>query len=223
MILDKEYKEEIDIPVGELFQKHETVINTKDYGEKFKGDITLKLNQILKKKVDAKDKVSIEEEFGITLEYVGFVEDFQQRDVVDRDVGLVFYTRNKEDSFIRNSNKSYTVGYVSEITDIRTGQVYKAGVRSFEYDSLFKGVLGISVFPDVLDKKDIPYLKVTQMTYEKKDVLVDEKWKVHFRLRDLTTIKPVSVDITIKDDEDIYINESQVAAVIINDKLITIE
>lgn len=196
LIYRKKIEEQVDIPLGELFEAHGIVVDTIDYNYSTRGkELYMKLDRMLKKEVGSTQQIILKDEPKVTFEYVGMIQDSRLNDPRNPDGGLTLYTRNESHKYWTNSNDNYTVGTISEVTDIRTGQVYKANMRGIEHDvdTLWRGSLGVSQFAELMDPSVIPYLKATKIIYEVQEVVVDQNWKVEFQIEDTTTIEPIKI------------------------------
>ncbi len=123
--------------------------------------------------------------------------------------GIVLYTRGDKvpiagDDSVKTSlqkrdmelARPYTEAEIIELTDTRTGKVYKA--EKFDYYGVYGAVLfedQLSYFPNVT-KEQIPYLEATKVVYDKQDILVEDTWKVDFKI-DGTKIKKWDTDIEV--------------------------
>lgn len=206
LIVKKEVEEEIDIDLGELFNAHGIVVDTKDYNYSHTSDdIFMKLKSLLEKKVGNSQEFILNKEDEITFKYMGMVKDSLLRDTNNPEGGLTFYTRSKSNRPWTGRGDGYTVGYISEVTDTRTGKVYEVTGRRLKYDmldSVFEGALGISTFRELNDPRAIPYLKATKVMYEVQEVVVKDKWHVKFKLQDTTTMRPVQLDLNFKEGNE---------------------
>lgn len=193
-------EEAIDIPLGELFNVHQTVLDTIDYDyPPHSKYLYMKLDRLLQRKIGDSQRIVLKEEPLVTFEYVGLIQDSRLEDPMNPDGGLTLYTRNASDKYWTGTNDDYVIGTISEITDTRTGQVYTANQRSFNYDlsTLWRGSLGASQFSEIMDPNDIPYLKATKVLYKEQEVLTKQDWKVEFEVQDTTTIEPVELDLSV--------------------------
>ncbi|MFR0779151.1 MAG: hypothetical protein ACLSH8_06025 [Zhenhengia sp.] len=193
-----EVEEEIDIPLGELFQAHNTVLDTIDYDYPHNSKyLYMKLDRLLHREIGDSQRIVLREEPLVTFEYVGLIQDSRLEDPMNPDGGLTLYTRNASDKYWTGTSHDYVIGTISEITDIRTGKVYTAHQRSINYDmaTLWRGSLGTSQFSEIMDPADIPYLKATKVTYEVQEVLTKQDWKVEFDVQDTTTIEPIQLNL----------------------------
>ena len=170
----------------------------------------MKLDRMLKKEIGASQRLSLKEEPSITFEYVGMIQDSKLEDPHNPDGGLTIYTRNASDKYWTDSGSDYVIGHVSEVMDLRTGEVYEATLRATDYDvdTLWRGSLGVSQFRDIMDPSMIPYLKATKVTYTVQEVVEKDNWQVEFKAQDTTTIEPISTDLTFTEGgETIHIEQ----------------
>ncbi|MHC1749274.1 MAG: hypothetical protein AB9856_13395 [Cellulosilyticaceae bacterium] len=198
LINEQEIEEVTDIPLGELFKAHGIVLDTINYGyESNTNDLYMKLDNILKKKIGNTQRIVLKKNPKITFEYVGMIQDSKQEDPRNPDGGLTIYTRNSSNKYWTNTDRDYTVGTISEVTDIRTGKVYEANMRAIEYDveTLWRGALGVSQFNELMDPSEIPYLKATKVIYEGQKVIANKNWKVNFQIADTTTSNPIKTEL----------------------------
>ncbi|MBS5316250.1 MAG: hypothetical protein KHY44_07615 [Clostridiales bacterium] len=189
-------EEEIDIPLGELFQAHNTVLDTIDYDYPHNSKyLYMELDRLLHREIGDSQRIVLREEPLVTFEYVGLIQDSRLEDPLNPNGGLTLYTRNASDKYWTGTSEDYVVGTISEITDIRTGKVYIPSQRGIDYDirSLWRGSLGGSQFNELMNPADIPYLKATKVTYEVQEVLTKQDWKVEFEVQDTTTIEPIKL------------------------------
>lgn len=210
LIVNKEVEEVIDIPLGQIFEKYELVLDTIDYNySHVSSGLYMKMNRMLKRKIGGLQRQLLKDEPKVAFEYMGMIKDSRLIDPNNPDGGLTLYTRNKSNQPWTNSGDNYTIGFISEVTDIRTGEVYEVTGRSVEYDSLNKGALGISEFRDLMDPSVIPYLKATKVTYDIQEVIVKDEWEVNFEVKDTTTSEPMFMDLTLREGgEEITIKQA---------------
>ena len=95
----------------------------------------------------------------------------------------------------RSRARENKLGYISEVTDTRTGEVYTNTSTEFVDDALSKGALGISIFPSIKDESMMPYLKKTQVGYHETNILVKNTWKVNFELQKDAEVTKLPVDV----------------------------
>lgn len=203
LIYVSEVEEEINIPLGELFDLHGIVVDTKDYDYPSKSKyLYMRLERMIKKKIGSKGRQILKEEPEVSLEYVSMIKDSKLEDPMNPDGGLTIYTRNKSNKYWTYSGDNYTHGVISEVTDIRTGKVYEANLRAFNYDvdTLWKGELGVSQFRELMDPSIIPYLVATKVTYEVQEVIVKDKWEVKFQLEDTTNKAPIKLNMDMEEE-----------------------
>lgn len=196
-------EKEINIPLRELFELHGMVIDTIDYDYSPRGkELYMHLERMLKKKIGSKGRQVLKKEPEISLEYVAMIKDSKLEDPMNPAGGLTIYTRNKGKKYWTDSGDDYVVGTISEVTDIRTGKVYEANMRAFNYDidTLWKGELGVSQFRELMDPSIIPYLVATKVTYEVQEVIVKDKWKVEFKLEDTTDKAPIKLNMDMEEE-----------------------
>lgn len=142
----------------------------------------------------------LDKENKLKLEYAAFIPDFIQDGLVTHHGGLTFFTSSQDKELSRGVSKTNKLGYISELTDIRTNKVYKSTGYEFIDASLFKGALGISTFPDIKDPSIVPYLKITKITYEETNILVKDTLQVNFKLQKDEDLAKIPVDITYTDN-----------------------
>lgn len=199
-----EYEEVVDIPIGSLYQRYGTKINMSDYEFELTKEPNLKLSKLLKqkKKEVNGEEILLNEEDGITLEYLGIIDGQVGDGALDHQKGLTIYTRNKTYRPWTEDNGYYVVGIVTEITDTRTGKVYTSDGWRIEYDHVLKGGLAMSKFEELTDISQLPYLKATKVTYEVQEVIEEGKWKVNFNLEEAQTLQNTNPGIRIEEGEE---------------------
>lgn len=214
IIQTEEVEEAIDIPLGELFKAHGTIIDMSDYQEadhKQYDYFYKELEKSLQKKLGDSQSIILREDPLVSLEYFGLIQDARLGDSVNPEGGLTLYTRNASDKYWTGTSHDYVVGTISEITDIRTGKIYKASTRGsmgYDAESLWKGSLGVSQFNEIMNPEDLPYLKATKVTYEIQKVLTKQDWEVAFEVKDTTTIAPINLNLDFsKNGESIEVQE----------------
>lgn len=210
LIVNKEVEEVINIPLGEIFEEYELVLDTIDYNyPPVNKGIYMRMNRMLKKKIGSSQRQLLKAEPEVTFEYMGMIKDSRLMDPNNPEGGLTLYTRSKSNQPWTGSGDNYTIGFISEVTDVRTGEVYAVTGRSIEYDSLHKGALGISKFRDLRDPSAIPYLKATKVIYDIQEVIVKDKWEVNFEVKDTTTSEPMFMNLTFREGgEEITIKQA---------------
>lgn len=215
LIYVSEVEGDIDIPLGELFKAHKIVLDHSDYDYSTRSkELYMHLDRMLKKEVGATQRHILKEDPKVTFEYVAMIQDSELEDPNNPAGGLTLYTRNESDKYWTGSSHDYVTGVISEVTDIRTGEVYEADLKAIEYDvdTLWRGALGVSQFSDLMDPSMIPYLKATKVTYTVQEVIVKDKWDVEFKLEDTTTIQPVKLDLYFEDSgESVNINQADIS------------
>lgn len=205
LITIEEIEEEIDIPIGEIFEKSKVSIDIEDYDFQRYNGADLKLYRLLKK--EGISPIVLKQEPGVIFEGVGLMKDSVIEDPNNPKGGLTLYTRSDSNKLWTGTNTDYIDGYISEVTDVRTGKIYKSG-RSVSHDNLFKGALSASRFREIRDESQIPYLRATKITYVTQKVIEKGTWKVEFEVEDTTTLKPVDVQIKISQgDKEMNIEE----------------
>ena len=215
LIYVRTVEEDINIPLGELFELHGTVVDTMDYDYPSNSQyLYMHLERMIKKKIGNAGRQVLKKEPEVSLEYVAMIKDSKLEDPRNPDGGLTIYTRNKSKKYWTDSGKDYVVGTISEVTDIRTGKVYEANMRALDYDvdTLWKGGLGTSQFNKLMDPSIIPYLVATKVIYEMQEVIVKDKWEVEFELEDTTDKAPIKLKMDMEEEGVcIQINEADLS------------
>lgn len=201
LIYISEVEEDINIPLGKLFELHGTVVDTIDYDYPPQSKyLYMRLERMIKKKIGSKGRQVLKKEPKVSLEYVAMIKDSKLEDPMNPDGGLTIYTRNKSNKYWTDSGDPYVIGTISEVTDVRTGKVYKANGSRVDYDvdTLWKGSLGVSQFRELMDPSIIPYLVATKVTYRVQEVIVEDKWEVEFELEDTTNNAPIKLNMDME-------------------------
>lgn len=192
IIEEKVYEENVGIDLKGLIENQ---IVEKVYGEG--GESDSELVSQLKKKLQQTNKGSnktiLDSETQLKFEYAGFIE--KENEEISEG-GLVLYIRNKHKDFARGKIKEYKFGYISEVTDTRTGEVYHSNGYTVRDDySIFEGGVATSIFPDIQDESILPYLRITKITYKETNILVRDTWKVDFKLKQDEALMQIPIDI----------------------------
>ncbi|MGL4736929.1 MAG: hypothetical protein ACRCW2_05685 [Cellulosilyticaceae bacterium] len=203
LIQSYEVEEAVDIPLAELAGEEPLVLDTIDYDYPSNSKyLYMKLERLLRQKFGDSQRITLKENPKVSLMYVGMIQDSKLEDPMNPDGGLTVFTRNPSDKYWTDSDDDYMVGWVTEVMDTRTGERYESGLRAVNYDgpTLWKGGVGVSQFPELMDPSIIPYLKATKITYDVQEVVADQDWKVKFQVKDTTTVPTISTEIQITEN-----------------------
>ena len=95
LIYVRTVEEDINIPLGELFELHGTVVDTMDYDYPSNSQyLYMHLERMIKKKIGNAGRQVLKKEPEVSLEYVAMIKDSKLEDPRNPDGGLTIYTRN---------------------------------------------------------------------------------------------------------------------------------